>query len=226
MSKIEREKSDLESTVRPLIEASNTEHWKSALKVLYLNPSILSFGKEFPVPVLVGLDGNDEEIEESIDLLMGKAKTSITPLIGSFLKLVIPRVLVIAKEQVVQTPEGPKKDQEFAILAAMEVSSEMKKHSKLINELLIQGAFSVSDLIAAGAYQALMEKRDMHIESTLDDEEYEGMLVALVRIGLVEQKIQVSVCPSCSIYEFVVSPIRWSTEACSKCGGEWATQTS
>src|SRR5467141_912267 len=75
--KVEKESSDLEPVVKPLIDLANTEHWRGALNVLYLNGGVLNFLEGTPVPVLISLRGTDEGVEEMIDLLMGKAKADI-----------------------------------------------------------------------------------------------------------------------------------------------------
>jgi hypothetical protein len=107
----------------------------------------------------------------------------------------------------------------------MEVTSKLQKQEKKISELIIQGASSISDMIVAGTFQALTKKRDMQIQTFLDDDEYEEMIDALEKLGLIESKLQISLCPNCGNYQFVMSPNPWVMESCSKCGDAWATLT-
>jgi hypothetical protein len=225
MAKVEEESTIAESALRPLVEAANTEYWKNALNVLYLNGGVLSFSDGYQIPVLISLNGKDEGVERFIDLLMGKAKTGFTQIIASFLRFILPQILTFAQNKKIQTPAGVSEERMLGILAGVEVTSKLQKHEKKISELIIQGASSISDMIVAGTFQALMKKRDMQIQTFLDDDEYEEMIDALEKLGLIESKLQVSLCPNCGNYQFVVSPNPWVMESCSKCGDAWATLT-
>src|SRR5947209_3746481 len=133
MVKIEKEGSDLEPVMKPLIDLANTEDWKSALNVLYLNGGILNFVEGSAVPVLIGLNGDDEDVERMIDLLMGKAKTDITPLLGILMKVFIPKIAVISQRKEFKDANGQNQEV-LGIVAAMELKGVWEKNQKVIGE--------------------------------------------------------------------------------------------
>jgi hypothetical protein len=222
--KIEKESSDLEPVTKPLIDLANTEDWKSALNVLYLNGGILNFVEGSAVPVLISLNGDDQDVERMIDLLMGKAKTDITPLLGILMRVFVPKLAVISQRKEFKDANGQNQEV-LGVMAAMELKGEWERNQKLIGEAILEGAFTIAHMLAAGAYKTLEEKRDSHIDTTLDDDTYEEMIEGLRKVGVIEARLQVSLCPQCGNYQLLVSPSPSVQEACPKCGEEWPTQT-
>jgi hypothetical protein len=84
--------------VKPLVEAANTDNWRHALNLLYINGLVMSFSQEVPLPALVGLKGAEQDVEMSMDLLQGKAKTALAPLVSSLARLFVPKILLMVQK--------------------------------------------------------------------------------------------------------------------------------
>jgi hypothetical protein len=82
----------MEAAVKPLLQASATEQWRYVLNVLYLNGSVLCISEDVGLPVLVSVEGDPDEVEESSDLLQAKFKTEISPLVNRGLQSFLPTI--------------------------------------------------------------------------------------------------------------------------------------
>ncbi|MEM2147548.1 MAG: hypothetical protein QXJ94_02960 [Candidatus Bathyarchaeia archaeon] len=225
MSKIIKDSSSLESAITPFIDAANTKHWKNALNIFYLNGSVLEIPEATGIPCLISQKGSTEGIEESIDLLVGKSQTKLLPLIIDIAKLFLPK-LYSTKETLPETTENVDEAQKAAALAkiATEMMPELEKLQTMGPKLLLRGAFSISDLIAAAIFKTLTEIRTAQTSCGIKETDYERMIDALSRLDVIEPILQVSICPKCTNYQLTISTCPTTKTTCPKCGENWATQ--
>ena len=125
-----------------------------------------------------------------------------------------------------QTKDGKKVEGEMiAFAAAMHFKPILDSNKKLLTELLIQGAFSVSDMIGAYVFETLLQKRDEQIASSMDDDEYEEMVDALSKLGITQPRLQVSLCSRCANYELTITAHPSERDQCPRCGWDKVTLT-
>lgn len=227
MPDIISDSSSMEVAIAPFIDAANTAKWKHALNIIYLNGAVLETVEGTGIPCLISQIGSAEATEESIDLLVGKSQTKLTPLIIDVAKLFLPKLLYTAKKASHEMTENAD-NTETALVATkviMETMPELEKLQKEAPKLLLRGAFSIPDLIAAGLFKTLTEMRTNQTSCGIKEKDYENMINALSRLDVIEPTLQVSICPKCTNYQLTISPCPTTKLTCPKCGENWATQT-
>jgi len=227
MSKIIRESSNLEDAITPFIDAANTKSWKHGLNIFYLNGAVLEIPEGTGIPCLISQKGSMEGIEECIDLLVGKSQTKLMPLIIDIARLIIPKFFYSTKQILLETTENIDEPKKAAVLTKI-ITEMMPKFEKLQTvgpELLLRGAFSISDLIAAGIFKALTEIRSAQTSCGIKETDYEHMIDALSRLDIIKPILQVSICPRCANYQLALSTSPIIKTTCPKCGENWTTQT-
>ena len=90
---VQRESSSLEVYVDPYIDASNTQKWKHVLRILYLNGAVLQAHDNFKTPCLISQVGSIKSVEKSMDLLSGKSKKKLLPLVVNAARMFLPKLL-------------------------------------------------------------------------------------------------------------------------------------
>jgi len=227
MPDIISDSSSMEAAIAPFIDAANTAKWKHALNIIYLNGAVLETVEGTGIPCLISQMGLAEATEESIDLLVGKSQAKLMPLIIDAAKLFLPKLLYNARKASAETTENPD-NAEAALVATkivMETMPELEKLQKEAPKLLLRGAFSIPDLIAAGLFKTLTEIRTNQTSCGIKEKDYENMINALSRLDVIEPILQASICPKCTNYQLTISPCPTAKLTCPKCGENWATQT-
>jgi hypothetical protein len=228
MVRIERDLSSMEYAVRPLLEAATTEGWRNVLKILFLSGPVTLLSEELPFPCLVSAEGPYDEVEQSVDLLKGKANIAITPIIKALGRLFFLSPKIITMLQRIENVAKEKEEevlQKIGMISAAELRIEFDKYKRDLVPVMVQGASALSGLIAIGVFESLLHFRASQIHSALDEDEYENMIEGLRKFGLIESKLQVSLCPECANYQLTVSMYPSMEEMCPRCGAEWATIT-
>ena len=227
MPEIINDSSNLEAAIAPFIDAANTTKWKHALNILYLNGAVLETLEGTGIPCLISQTGSAEAAEESIDLLTGKSQTRLIPLIVDFTKLFLPKILHALRQASREATENPDNTQAtlVATKVVMDIMPELEKHEKTITKLLLQGSFTISDLIAAGLFKTLTEMRTNQTSCGIKEKDYEHMINALSKLDVIEPKLQISLCPKCANYQLTISTCPTTKVTCPKCGENWTTQT-
>jgi hypothetical protein len=224
---IERHYCAFEGAVKPLVDAANTDNWRHALNLLYINGSVMSFSQEVPLPALVGLEEAEQDVEMSMDLLQGKAKTALASLVSGLARLFVPKILSMLQKP--EYVEAMRKDQQelttalFASTIMPEVERSMSELTKIFVEA--EGAFTISELIGISVFRDLCELRDRQIHAALAEDNYEEMVELLKNLNVIEPRLQVSVCPNCANYQFTISRYPPYSDECPKCGHMWTTAT-
>jgi ribosomal protein L37AE/L43A len=209
-----------EIIVKPVIEAAHTETWHNALDILFISGHVISFSPEpMILPCLISAQGPIEKTDKSLDLLSGKGNVAVQPLISSAIKLFLPKILMMAQ----LAPDSADSGQVAMVMT--HIIPEFQKHEKELARLIMQGAFSVPDLIVPGIFTSLIESRDNHLHCCSNDEEYEEMIQSLKKLGIIEPIIQVSICPECANYQLILSKNPIQVTHCPKCGSDWASVT-
>ena len=227
MPEIINDSSSLEAAVAPFIDAANTTRWKHALNILYLNGAVLETLEGTGIPCLISQTGSAETAEDCIDLLIGKSQTRLIPLIIDFAKLFLPKLLYSARQANREITDNPDDTQATLLVTKVVIDTmpELEKHQRTITKLLLEGAFTVSDLIAAGLFKTLTEMRTNQTSCGIKEKDYENMINALARLEVIEPKLQVSLCPKCANYQLTVSICPTTKVTCPKCGEDWTSQT-
>ena len=226
MVKLIRDSSALESSVRPLLYASNTKHFKESLNILFLNGSVFEVFENTGVCSLISLRGSSKDVDKAIDLIEGISKTNIASFYNEFFKLVIfPFIVTILKQTDIseqkELNEKPVQMKIFAVI--MTRISELERRLKEVTGLIINGAFLFSDLVISGIYKGLSEIRNSHISTGISSESYENMICQLAKLNVIEPTMRVSICPNCMNTELVISKYPSVRENCPRCGYEWSS---
>jgi len=224
MTEIAKNASSLEPVVAPLIDATNTTRWRRALAILYMNGDALEIPGNTKIPCLVGVKGPPaEKAKDSIELLMGRAKTQIIPLIKEF---IMPHIsALLSKFGGIATEIEDDPHRTIVNMLADTMIRKQDEVQAMTVKLLLRGAFAIPSITAAGLFQALEEIRAGQATCTIGGTDYDGLVESLLRLGLIEPKLQVSICPECSNYQITISPCPTNKTTCPSCGGEWATRT-
>lgn len=227
MSEVVKDSSSLETAIAPFIDAANTKSWRHALSIFYLNGAVLEIPEGTGIPCLIRQEGSMENTSESIELLIGRSQTRLLPLIMDFANLFLPKLMYSAREALPNPTENPDEDQSVVALTKVVIGMkpEFEKLQSLGPRLFLRGAFSISDLIAAGLFKTLTEMRASQTGCGITEAQYEHMAEALSRLNVIEPILQVSICPKCINYQLTVSTCPTSKTTCPKCGENWATQT-
>jgi len=225
MPEIVKDSSSLEAAIAPFIDAANTKNWKHALNILYLNGAVLEIPEGTGIPCLTSQNGLAEGVEESIDLLVGRSQTKLLPIAIDFIR---PLILKLSKVTRGEPAENAESSEIPAIDLAKMITNLMPEFERLQEttpKLFLRGAFSISDLIAAGLFKTLAEMRTSQTSCGIKEAEYERMIDALSRLDVIQPILQVSICPKCANYMLTVSACPPSNTKCPKCGENWTTQT-
>src|SRR6267143_3078866 len=220
---VEHDDSSLEEAVRPLVEASMTDSWKHVLNVLYLNGAVLCVSDDVQTPVVVSIDEDPEGVEETLELLEARFSTAITPLVSSGAKTIIPKILEDLKKGIADSKIQIDNDTAIQAFIIGQVSQMLESRNNLLNRLLVEGAFRLGEVLAANVFDSLAKLWRGHIQSTLEEIDYQDMVEGLRKLGLIESRLQVSICPNCANYKLVVSRFLGGPDACPKCGESWTT---
>ena len=223
LPKIERDDAGLEEAVGPLLEASTTESWKHVLNVLYLNGSVLCMSEDVPIPVVVSIDDDPDEVGETMELLEAKFTTAISPLVSSGAKKFVPKILDDLKKGISESKISINNQAALQAFIIGQVTQLLESPNNPLNRLLVQGAFRFGEVVAAGVFDLLAQLWRGHIQSTLEEADYEDMVEGLRKLGLIESRLQVSICSNCANYELVVSRFLGEPHECPKCGEAWTT---
>ncbi|WXG44275.1 MAG: hypothetical protein WED04_09625 [Promethearchaeati archaeon SRVP18_Atabeyarchaeia-1] len=215
----------MESAVKPLLEAAVAEQWKDVLSILYLNGSVIALSEDLQMFCLVSASGPYQDIDRSMDILKGKSEVELVPVFKEFFSMLLPRIMVILRKEEVALANKEEKQQMLAMMLMAEFQGEQRTYQRDISRIIVQGASSLSGSIAVGVAKTLLEMRDRHIHSALDEEDYELMIEGLRRLNIIESALQVSLCPECANYQFTVSRYPSLVEVCPRCGSEWVTLT-
>jgi len=218
LSEVQAESSALEIYVKPYIDASNTNSWKYVLRILYVNGAVLSAHEDFKAPCLISQAGSMEKVEKAMDLLSGRAKAEIMPMIGRATRLFLPKLLESLSGATISSDSNENELDTQRIKMITSIIPEIEKEKQTLMGMMIDGAFTVADLIAVWFFKGLSDMRKNHVLSGISNEDYEIIIDELRRLDVIESKLQVSLCPECMNYELTVSRYPSLKKTCPKCG--------
>ena len=219
------ESSLLEIHIKPYIDAANTDNWKHILRILYLNGSVLEAHENFRVPCLISRVGSIEKVEKSMDLLSGKSKARITPLIIKAARMFLPKLLKSLFQAGLTEDSDADQLNASAVNAIISIVPEFERQRQTLMGMMIDGAFTMADLVAVWFFKGLSDMRNTHILSGISENDYENMIDGLRRLDIIEPKLRVNICPECMNYELTVSRYPSWKETCPRCGTSWTTLT-
>lgn len=212
----------LEPLLEPLVHAANSPSWKIALRVLFLNGAVLEFVEDAPIPVLVSQAGSLEGVGHFIELAKTRFESNLLTISSTFVKRFSPTIEVVLREFAKQ-PSGDASG--FAMAFGARMAGDVQVTRSFMRDLLgeaIQGAVSLSEGVAATAFEALSTRRREIMINSLAPDTYEEMISALHRLGLIESRMRVAICGSCGNHELLVAISPKAEKACTKCGVDWA----
>ena len=144
----------LESIVKPLLEAANTDHWRNSLNVLYLSGQDMAFSEDLRLPCLLSAKGPFEDIELSADLLRGNKKVTTNMLGKEFIPIILPRIVRFFNTDEVKAAITEEKEDAFLSLWMGLYNQEVSDIQRELYQLLIQGASSISDWAVVEIFDA------------------------------------------------------------------------
>lgn len=227
MSKIISESSNLESSVTPFIDAANSRYWRQALNILFINGSVLEIPDGTGIPCLISQTAPAETANESIDLLLSRSQTKLTPILIEWAKSLIANILIIGKETA-YTEEQTANDAQiitFISKVSTELKPQLEQLQKRTPTLFYKSASSIFELITASLFKKIAEIRTSQLSCGIKESDYENIINTLARLDLIQPAIQVSICPKCANYQLTLSQCPTAIINCPKCGEKWTTQT-
>jgi hypothetical protein len=222
---IDENSASLESIMRPLLEAANTELWRDSLNVLYLSGQVMAFSESFQLPCLISARGPYDEINDTVDLLKGKNKVITSELGKEFIPIIIPWISSFFRNEDIRDSLDEEDQSKFISQLYNSYSKDITKMQDEILQVIIQGASSISEMIIIELNDSLLEYREKMIRSAFIEEEYEEMITSLVRLKLIEPRLQIAICPDCQNYHILLSKTPTVDYKCPNCGEEWASVT-
>lgn len=225
LTEVRRESSSLEIHVNPYIDAANTDKWKHVLRILYLNGAVLRTHEDFKVPCLISQVGSIKEVEKSMDLLSGKAKAKLMPLIVNVARIFLPKLLESVFQGGLSVDSDPEQLDSATMKALVKIVPELERQRQTLMGMMIDGALTIADLVVVGFFKGLSDLRSNHVLSGISEDKYENMIDGLRRLAVVEPKLQVSLCPECMNYELTISRYPSHKETCPRCGTRFTSQT-
>lgn len=224
MSKVARDNSGYEDAVAPFVVAANTQAWRKALNLLYINGSGMVLS-EISMPVIVSLDGKEEDVTMSLDLMKGKGATMAPSLATAILTMFMPGLKSLMQNPAL-AESGSKAGEEKMVQAVFSSFAPVFQHGlDDLAKTLIQSGFTLSDAISVAIFQALSTFRKSQIHVMTDQGEYEDVVRLLRRLDVAHPQIQVSVCPNCANFRLIISRHSPHSEKCAQCGSLWTTLT-
>ncbi len=223
MPRIERDNSGYEDTVRPFVVAANTQEWRKALNLLYINGSGMVLS-EVSMPVLVSLDGRAEDVKMSLDLMKGKGAAAAPSFATAILTMLMPGLKSLMQNAEI-AEAGSKTDEKMTQAIFSSFAPVFQRGLDDFTKTLIQSGFTLSDAIAVAIFQSLLTFRQSQIHVMTDQDEYEDVVKLLRRLDVAHPQLQVSVCPNCANFRLIVSRHSPHSEKCAQCGSPWTTLT-
>ena len=218
--------STFEPIVKPLVQAANTEHWRESLNVLYLSGNVMAFSEEYRFPCIISGRGPIEEVDLAIDLLKGKTAVTTTQLGKGMIALFMPTLIRFFQQEGIKNAFEENIEANLIPIMTKLFETEYAGVQKDFFQLVIENASSIADYLTIEAFNSLKETREKMIRSAFgDNDEYEEMVDALLKLKLIEPKLQISLCPDCADYEIGLSKTATIQEKCSNCGEDWASIT-
>jgi hypothetical protein len=224
LPKVERDNSGYEDAVAPFVVAANTQAWRNALNLLYVNGSGMVLS-EISMPVLVSLEGKEEDVTMSLDLMRGKGATVAPSLATAILTMFMPGLKALMQNPAL-AETGDKAGEEKITQAVFSSFAPVLRHGlDDLGKTLIQSGFTLSDAIAVAVFQTLSTFRQSQIHVMSDQNEYEDVVRLLRRLDVAHPQLQVSVCPNCANFRLIISRHSPHSEKCAQCGSLWTTLT-
>jgi hypothetical protein len=215
----------LEPALKPLVDSSHSTLWRKTLNVLCVRGPVLEFVDEIPVPVLVGIAGPVEGVDHFLELMKSRAESDLAKVGGALMQRFMPAVLAVFQD--VKSTESPSEAAFAAGFAARFLGERETIMRWLYGELgaAVQGVVSVSDGVGAVVFETLREKRTAILTNVLEPAGFELMLQGLLRLHLIEPRIQSSLCGNCGHFAVTLSSTLLRTPHCPRCGSEWCSLT-
>jgi hypothetical protein len=193
--------------------------------MLFVSGPVLEFVDDIPVPVLVSLTGDDHGVDHFLELLKSRAASDFFRMAGALTERFMPVITAVIQES-----KGASQGEEGQVIAgfvAKFMGEQRTIQTWLYSQLgaAVQGALAVADGIGALTFETLREKRTNIMTNLLHPTGYEEMLDGLVKLRLVEPRIQASLCGKCGDYAVSISNTPQAIPKCPKCGFNWATLT-
>lgn len=225
MKEIIRESSGLEPILRSFVDASNTQYYKDALDLLFLNGSAFEVVENSGVCALISLRGSEKNVDKSIDLIEGKSKTNLAKFLNEVFKAFLPGLILAFRQTGISSNEGQgeKEIQTKIMTAFVTTMPELQKKMKELTGLFVNGAFLFSELVQVSIYKGFNEIRSFHLRTGINSDNYEKMIDHLKKLDVIEPKIRVSICPSCMNNELVISNYPSTNDICPRCGNVWSS---
>lgn len=211
-----------EATVRPLVHAALTAGWKPAINLLYFHGTLLELSEEVGIPILVSVRGNTEGLDQVSELFKARTSSEAMRILRSWIKEIVPLVLQSVQEA------GPDAVSVSGIAATLgaQAAKSGGPHARIIQDMLRKGfedAVTFSGGLSAIIFEFLLAKRTAYLTNVMPEAEYERMVQQLSKLGIVEPRLEVSICAHCHNHYVVVSGFPSTPKTCTKCGFPWVT---
>jgi hypothetical protein len=222
----QHEGSALETHIRPLLDAANTNSWKHALDILMINGNVLVADENFKTPCLISQTGSLDNVQKAMELLTAKGNSNIIPLLTDLMKIFLPNIIIESKKIKSAKNQNEKESEQLAIAALItSFMPTIEKASNALTGMIVESAFKFSDLAAVWLINTLGRFRKNQITSGISEQDYELMIDDLRRLEMIEPKLQVSLCPECLNYELTVSKYPSMKKTCPRCGNKVVVMT-
>jgi len=185
----------------------------------------MAYSEELQFPCIISARGPYDEVESASDLLKGKTNVAIAKVVKELLPIIMPVFFNLIKQEEVRTALEEDRQEKLVKIFGNLYRSQLPKIQDELFQILISGASTISDWITPELYSNLLEMREKMIRSAFYDDEYEEMVDSLLKLNLIEPRLQISLCPHCADYQITLTKTATILEDCPKCGEEWASVT-
>ena len=137
-----------EYAIKPLIDAANSNQWKEALNILFINGALLSFSDDIPTPFLIGVNGEITGIAKVMDLHNAKFNTELSELLPPILEKIMPPIFSIVAQSKTELEEDQVRTVTMFAMEAIQNEKNATAIMDVVGEFLVKGLFSFSSVLA------------------------------------------------------------------------------
>ena len=227
MAKLLRSDMDREEAVKPSVNAFKVSKLSDACRILFVNGDSLALSTEFGQVGLVSLQGAVQGNLEGSDLLIAESGSQLISIIQQALPKFIQKLtepIVSAAVGIASVEDESQRQSIFTAKIVSTISDEQDKQELLkVITPYIGGAIKPLAEMAVGSLYKFYFERQRNQRQMLTN--FDDVLAALKRLGLISPFLSLALCPSCNNYEASFSRFAGVNPQCTKCGSSWPVLT-
>lgn len=227
MKKPIRSDLDLEGVVKPLVAALKVPKLSDACRILFVNGDLLTLSAELEQVGIVALQGSKEGNIEGADLVVSQSQIQLIKIIQEVLPQLIQEYAEPIVSASVSVATIQNEEERQSVLAAKIVEKiggqkESKQFWRTLTPYMGGAIKPLAELLVGSLYKFYYERYKAQRQVIA---EFEDVVVALRRLGLLSPFLSLALCPGCNNYEVVFSKVARFNPNCPRCGASWPVLT-